>query len=265
MLLRLASIKYYHTAYFCILQVSGSRRPRGRPPTLAGRGGSVRSSAVTANQKSRISSDSDSELTDRCSTTFPSRRSAGTQRSPTTIQTPPHQAASKVTRCPSSHSSNSSSSTSSSCSNTSGNEAGSGGGSHRRSTLLRRPPFAPPLQTEPQLISPSAASNIHAVGSSTLSAAGDTLASSSGGGAAMSGFSALEIAGQCAGRGSLGSVPRSHLPPNKRLAAGMKIESSQPTPLVNASGVGAHLSIGTALVGDKLSPRKTVSKAVQVS
>ncbi|KAL5111185.1 Conserved oligomeric Golgi complex subunit 2 [Taenia crassiceps] len=218
-----------------------ARRPRGRPPFSSVRGGSSRKIPSSSRKKAKSNphSESDSELTDRCSTTFPSRRPQATPLGQ--IQMKRHK-------------------TSSSASPTSTSESGnsSDASGDRRHLLLRRPPFAPPISTP---------SSVAVIGTTQTAVAASLGGSGAGIGSmssssslsqqqlCKSGFTALEMAGRSSG---LGSVPRSHLPPNKRLAAaavaaGSDIKIDSPP----------HSSTASSLHPGGVSPRKLSNKQVQ--
>uniref|UniRef100_A0A5K3FFG1 DUF3510 domain-containing protein n=1 Tax=Mesocestoides corti TaxID=53468 RepID=A0A5K3FFG1_MESCO len=229
------------------LQSSSSvtpRRPRGRPPSSVARSGTNHKPLSSTKTKSSRASDSDSELTDRCSTTFPSRRLQAPPQPRTQVKSPI------------------SSSGSSSPSSVSGNS--SDASDDRRQTLLRRPPFAPPISKS------SAASTTQPGAMSSQGATSAAFTSGTAAGPASlpntasfphqptkSGFTALEMAGRSSG---LGSVPRSHLPPNKRLAAAavaagsdIKVESSPHSPVLSSTHPCGIL------------PRKMINKQVQTT
>ncbi|EUB58415.1 Zinc finger MYND domain-containing protein [Echinococcus granulosus] len=218
-----------------------ARRPRGRPPFSGVRGGSSRKTPSSSRKKAKSNahSESDSELTDRCSTTFPSRRPQATPLEQTQVKR--HK-------------------TSSSASPTSTSESGnsSDASGDRRHLLLRRPPFAPPISTSSSVavvgttqtaVAPSLSGSRVEIGSMSSSPSLSQQQLS------KSGFTALEMAGRSSG---LGSVPRSHLPPNKRLAAAavaagsdIKIESPP------------HSSTASSMHPGGVSPRKLSNKQVQ--
>ncbi|VDK22942.1 unnamed protein product [Taenia asiatica] len=218
-----------------------ARRPRGRPPFSSVRGGSSRKIPSSSRKKAKSNphSESDSELTDRCSTTFPSRRPQATPLGQTQMKR--HK-------------------TSSSASPTSTSESGnsSDASGDRRHLLLRRPPFAPPISTPSSV---AIVGNTQAAVAASLGGSGTGIGSMSSSSSlsqqqlCKSGFTALEMAGRSSG---LGSVPRSHLPPNKRLAAaavaaGSDIRIESPP----------HSSTASSLHPDGVSPRKLSNKQVQ--
>lgn len=223
-----------------------AKRPRGRPPSSSTRGGASRKMLISTSRKkvktSPLPSDSDSELTDRCSTTFPSRRDQATPPIPTQPQN--HKISSSASPSSSSESGNSSDAS----------------GNHRH-PLLRRPPFAPPISTAS---SSTAAGSSHAVTTATaaaLSASAVGMASATSSltqqQLTKSGFTALEMAGRSSG---LGSVPRSHLPPNKRLAAAAAAAGGSDIKMESPG----HSSTMSTLHPSGISPRKLTNKQVQV-
>ncbi|VDL18501.1 unnamed protein product [Hymenolepis diminuta] len=246
---------------------STAKRPRGRPPSSGTRGGASRKGGVSVPRKktktSSLPSDSDSELTDRCSTTFPSRRDQ-TTATPVVVQHVKPQQHPKM------------SSSAASSSSESGNSSDEGSGNNsRRHPLLRRPAFAPPLSSTQsstgmtsvpgsggisQAVN-SATAMVNALGASGMSASSALTQQQLN----KSGFTALEMAGRSSGGGGLGSLPRSHLPPNKRLAAAaaadLKMDATSPTSSAVMSSSGVMMS---GMHSSGYSPRKLANKQVQV-
>ncbi|VDN97398.1 unnamed protein product [Rodentolepis nana] len=245
---------------------STGKRPRGRPPSSGTRGGASRKGgAPTSRKKMKTSpppSDSDSELTDRCSTTFPSRRDQ-TTTSPVVVQPVKPKQHPKM------------SSSAASSSSESGNSSDEGSGdNNRRHPLLRRPAFAPPLSSAqptgltsgPSGGGTSQAANSATVMVNTFGASGMSASSSlTQQQLNKSGFTALEMAGRSSG--GLGSVPRSHLPPNKRLAAAaaadLKLDATPPTP--SAAMLSSAAMMPAIHHPSGFSPRRLANKQVQTT